>query len=74
MVRKRLSRLTIYIMVSLLPHSLHLTNNLIRTAQALDHLLTLLASALGVVALLEQVVQLCCAVHLLQKFALHFVF
>lgn len=55
-------------------HSLHLTDNLIRTTQALDHLLTLLTSALGVVALLEQVVQLCRAVHLLQKLALHFVF
>jgi hypothetical protein len=50
---------------------LHLADNLVCLAQALDHLQALLASADCVVALLEQIVEFLCAVHLLQKLALH---
>jgi len=54
--------------------SLHLTDNLVRSAKRLDHLLTLLAPALGVVTLFQEVIQLTRPVHLLEKLALHFVF
>jgi len=53
---------------------LHLADNLVCLAQALDHLQALLASADCVVALLEQIVEFLCAVHLLQKLALHLFF
>lgn len=52
---------------------LDLADNLASTAQTLDHLLTLLPPADGVVALLEQIVQLVVAIHVLQKLALHLV-
>ena len=50
---------------------LHLTDNLAGSRQTLHHLLTLFSSTDRVVALLEQVVQLRVAVHVLQQFALH---
>jgi len=52
---------------------LHLTNNLTRLRQRLHHLQTLLPSADRVVALLEQLIDLVGAVHVLEEFALHFV-
>ena len=54
--------------------SLYLTNNLIRLTQALDHLLALFPPSYGVIAFLEEVVIFGGAVHVLEKFALHFVF
>ena len=54
--------------------SLHLTNNLTRPTQTLDHLLALLPSPDGVVAFLEEVVELVGSVHVFEEFALHFVF
>ena len=52
---------------------LNLADNFAGTAQALDHLLALLPPADGVVALLEQIVQLVVAIHVLQKLALHLI-
>ena len=53
---------------------LHLTNNLLRPGQTLDHLLTLLPPTDGVLALLEQVVEFLRLVHLLEQLALHVFF
>jgi hypothetical protein len=52
---------------------LHLTNNLTRLRQRLHHLQTLLPSADRIVALLEQLIDLVGAVHVLEEFALHLV-
>ena len=54
-----------------MPLSLHLTDNLSRTLQRLYHLLALLAAADGVVALLEQVVQLALPIQVLEQLLLH---
>ena len=53
---------------------LHLTNNLLGPSQTLNHLLALLPPANGVLALLEQIVEFLCPIHLFEKFALHFFF
>jgi hypothetical protein len=53
---------------------LNLANNLARPAQALNHLLALLAPADGVVRLLQQVVHVLLPVQLLEKLGLHRVF
>ena len=50
---------------------LDLADDLARASEALDHLLALFPPADGVVALLEQVVQLVIAVHVLEQLALH---
>lgn len=50
---------------------LHLADNLAGATERLDHLLALLPSPNGVVTLLEQIVKLGCAVHLVEEFALH---
>jgi len=52
---------------------LHLTNNLTRLRQRLHHLQTLLPSADRIVALLEQLIDLVGAVHVLEELALHLV-
>ena len=54
--------------------SLYLTDNLVRLAQALDHLLALFPPPYGVITFLEEVVILGCAIHVFEKFALHLVF
>lgn len=53
---------------------LHLTNNLARPTQALNHLVALLAAADGIVTFLEQLLELVGAVHVLEELSLHFVF
>ena len=53
---------------------LNLANNLARPAQALNHLLALLAPADGVVRLLQQVVHVLLPVQLLEQLGLHRVF
>lgn len=55
------------------PSLLHLADDLAGAAEALHHLLALLPSAYGVVALLQQIIQLVVAVHVLQQFTLHLV-
>ena len=57
-----------------LGHLLNLADNLAGPRETLHHLLALLPSADRVVALLEQVIELAVAVHVLQQLALHFVF
>jgi hypothetical protein len=53
---------------------LNLADNLTRPAQALDHLLALLAPADRVVRLLQQVVHVLLPVQLLEQLGLHRVF
>lgn len=53
---------------------LDLSNYLLCPLQARNHLLTLLPSSDGVLALFQQVVRFCCAVHVFQQFALHLLF
>lgn len=55
-------------------HLLNLTDDLTGLGQTLDHLLALLPSADGVLALAEQVVEFVGAVHVVEEFALHFFF
>jgi hypothetical protein len=52
---------------------LDLADNLAGLAEGLDHGLTLLSPADGVVAFLEEVVDVIGPVHVLQQFALHLV-
>ena len=54
--------------------SLDLADDLTGATQALDHLLAFLSSAGRVIALLKEFVELIGAVHVLQEFALHFIF
>ena len=61
-------------MLMLSVRSLHSANNLTSLAQRSDHLQTLLPPPNSIVALLEQIIQLLCPVHLLQQLALHLVF
>ena len=56
------------------PHSLHLTDNLARPGQRLDHLLTLFPPPDCEVAFFQELLKLVGAVHILEKLTLHFVF
>lgn len=53
---------------------LHLADNLGGPRETLHHLLALLASPKGVVALFEEIIQLVGTVHVFKKFTLHLVF
>ena len=53
---------------------LDLADNFTGLAQAFHHLLAFFAPSDRIVALFEQIIQLLCPIHLLEKFSLHFVF
>ena len=54
--------------------SLHLANNLVRLAQTLYHLHTLLTPTNSVVAFFQKIVKLSSTVHVLKQFSLHLIF
>lgn len=53
---------------------LYLADDFAGAAQRLYHLLAFLAPANGVIRLLQKVIKLVCAIHILKKFFLHLVF
>ena len=53
---------------------LHLTDDLARFRQRLDHLLTFFPSSDSMVAFLQEIVKFIDTVHMFKEFSLHFIF